>query len=117
MFRHEQSHLYVSKHNQHEPSECDRGVHVAEQWLAFPDLRVEQAVAEQVFDVLQRDLRGHQRLPEPAPVISRNLGHKPDQSHGQPDQHEADADHERNHKVAVARRNPVDDLRGGLKHQ
>ncbi len=117
MLRHEQSHFDVAEDNQHEPSEGDGGVHVAKQRLALPDLRVEKAVAEQIPDVLECCLRSDQRLPEPPPVLRRNLGQKPYQSHGQPDQHETDADHERNHKVVVAGRNPVDDFGSGLKRQ
>ena len=60
MLRHEQCHFNVSKHNQHEPSKGDGGVHIAEQRLTFPDLRVEKAVAKQVLDVFQRDLRRDQ---------------------------------------------------------
>ena len=117
MLRHEQRHLKMPEDNQHKPAEGDRGMNVAQKRLALPDLRVEKAVAEQILDVLQGYLRINQRLPEESSVLRGDHRQKPEKSHRQPDQHEADADHERNHEVAVARRNPVDDLRSGMKGQ
>ena len=75
---------------------------------------MEKTVAEQVLDILQSDLRDEQRLPETTSVLGRNLGQQPDETGSQPYQHETDADHERNHEIAVARRNSVNDLRCSL---
>ena len=114
MLRDEQCHFEMSQNNEHEPSEGNRRVHVAQKRLAFPDFRMEKAIAEQVLDILQGDLRDEQRLPETTSVLGRNLGQQPDEPGSQPYQHETDADHERNHEIAVARRDSVNDLRRSL---
>ena len=114
MLRNEQCHFEMSQDNEHEPSEGNRRVHVAQKRLAFPDFRMEKTVAEQVLDIFKSDIRDEQRLPETTSVLGRNLGQQPDEPGGQPYQHETDADHERNHEVAVTRRDSVNDLRRSL---
>ena len=117
MLRNEQGHLEMSEDNEHEPSECNRGMHITQQRLAFPDFGMEKTVAEQVPDILEGNLGDEERLPEPASVPGRNLGHKPEESDSQPNQHEADADHEWNHEIAVTGRDSVNDFRRSLKRK
>ena len=56
MLRNEQGHLEMSEDNEHEPSECNRGMHITQQRLAFPDFSMEKTVAEQVPDILECNL-------------------------------------------------------------
>ena len=49
--RHEEPGLDMTQHYQHEPSEGDAGVHVAQQRLAFPYLGVQEDIADDVLEV------------------------------------------------------------------
>ena len=47
----------MADHYQHEPAESDAGVHVAQQFVAFPQLYMEETVTEPVPYVLGHDFR------------------------------------------------------------
>ena len=52
-----QPYLDMSNHDEQEPSEGDRRVHVSEKRFPLPYLGVQQAVAENILDILPGCLR------------------------------------------------------------
>ena len=97
--RNEGEHLDMPYDNQHEPAEGDGGMHEAEQRLALPQLHVNQAVQEDVADVLPDGLRGDERDEKALAVAFRQLVDDPDHADEAIAQHERHAEEERNDEV------------------
>ena len=66
---HKQKNFQMPQNNEHKPSECNGRVHKAEKLVALPQLHVEQAVKEYIFDVLVYNLRIDERQEELVSVL------------------------------------------------
>src|SRR5574344_1169886 len=110
MFRDKQGCFDVSKHDQHKPTKGDTGVHIAQQGLTFPYLDVEQAVENDVLDVLEEGGRRYKRNQEFPSVHPRNVVDNSAETYGQVYQYENEASNKWHDKVAVSTWNPVDEF-------
>ena len=99
-----QCNLDVSDQDDHEPTERDAGMHVSQQFVAFPELDMEQTVAEPFLDVLRHYLRIDEGLEELLPVFRVKFCNYPYGAAKTPQQHEYHSDCERKDKVVKAGR-------------
>ena len=99
--RGEEEDLYVSYDYQHEPSESDAGVHVAQERIPLENLHMQEAVADNVADVFEQYFRieeGEEKLP---PVLGRQLQNQPYEGDKQVDEDENHPGHEWYHKIVI----------------
>ena len=74
----------MSQYYDHEPSEGYAGVHVAKESVSFPQLYMEETVAEPVSDIQHHYLWVDQRKKEFLPVFTRQLQNDLDCSYDAP---------------------------------
>ena len=106
--RDEQGHLDVPQHDQHEPAKGDAGMHVAQHLVAFPELDVQQAVQEDVLDILPSRYRIDERKQETPPVLRGELHQDLDDPVAAIAQHEDHPEKEGQHKGVEAGCDAVD---------
>ena len=61
---HEQGDLDVPQNDYHEPTESYRGVHIAQQGLPAPNLKMQEAIPEKIFQIPDYRLGDEKRLEE-----------------------------------------------------
>ena len=93
--------LDMADDDDHKPAEGDARMHIAQHLVALPEFHVEEAVAEDVLDVLDDRGRGDQQEVELPTVGSRQLDEDLEDAEEAVGQHECHTENERQDKRVV----------------
>ena len=85
---HEEEDFDMAEKDDHEPSKGYAGVHIAQHLVAFPKFDVQQAVEEDILDILPGCRWRYEGLEELAPVLPRKLDEYADDAIHTVSQHE-----------------------------
>ena len=85
----------MPEHDEHKPPEGNRGVHETEEFVALPELDVNQTVEEDVANVLNGDLRVDEREEETLTLLVVEFKQKTHKPYDQVEEHEPHAHQER----------------------